>query len=71
MDQCGMPLRITTVREMAGILAAQRIEPTTIKLISKNWVRIFIKYHSNLQSKFNRKYDYQRAKCKDPILIQS
>ena len=71
MDQRGMPPRIATVREMAGILVAQRVKPADMKPIGKNWVRTFVKRHSNLQSKFNRKYDYQCAKCEDPVLIRS
>ena len=63
--------RIATVWEMAGILVAQRVELADMKPIGENWVGTFVKHHSDLQSKFNCKYDYQRAKCEDPVLIQS
>ena len=70
MDQRGMPLRIATVREMAVLLAAQRARPTAaVKPIGQNWAYNFVKRHDDLQSKFNRKYDYQCAKCEDPVLI--
>ena len=70
MDQRGMPPRVATVRQMAGILAAQRAGSTTIQPIGKNWAQTFLKRHDELQSKWNRKYDYQRAKCEDPVLIR-
>jgi hypothetical protein len=69
MDQHGMPLRIATVREMAAVLAVQRGDT---KPIGQHWATNFIKRHNNdLQTKFNRKYDYQRTKCEDPVLIQA
>jgi hypothetical protein len=43
----------------------------TIQPIGKNWILTFLKRHDDLQSKHNRKYDYQRAKCEDPVLIQA
>jgi hypothetical protein len=70
-DRRGMPPRIETVRQMASILATQRARSATIQPISKNWVSTFLKRHNDLQSKYNRKYDYQRAKCEDPILIRA
>ena len=67
-DQRGMPPRIATLREIASVLAAQRAEDP-IKPIGEKWVYNFIKRNDDLQSKFNRKYNYKRAKCEDPILI--
>lgn len=66
-----MPPRIAIVRQMAGLLAAQRTGPATIQPIGEKWVYNFVKRHNDLQAKFNRKYDYQRAKCEDPILIRA
>ena len=66
-----MPPRIAIVRQMASLLAAQRTGPTTIQPIGEKWVYNFIKRHNNLQAKFNKKYDYQYTKYKDPILIQA
>ena len=55
MDQRGMPPRATTVREMASLLATQHVGS---QLVSERWVYEFIKRHDDLQSKWNRKYDY-------------
>ena len=68
MDQRGMPPRIATVRQMASLLAAQH---TKSQPVGERWVHNFIKRHSDLQSKWNGKYDYQRAKCEDPIFIRA
>ena len=71
MDQRGILPRIATVRQMASLLAAQYTGSATLQLVSEKWAYNFIKRHNNLQSKYNRKYDYQRAKCEDPVLIQA
>ena len=71
MDQRGMPPRITTVRQMASLLAAQYTGSATLQLVGEKWAYNFIKHHNDLQSKYNRKYDYQRAKYKNPVLIQA
>jgi len=43
-----MPPRIAIMRQMAGILAAQRARSATIKPIGEKWVYNFIKRHNNL-----------------------
>jgi hypothetical protein len=55
---------------MASILATQGTESTTPLSVGQCWVSQFIKRYDDLQSKYNCKYDYQRAKCEDPTLIQ-
>ena len=55
MDQRGMPPRVATVRQMASLLAAQH---TKSQPVGERWVHNFIKRHNDLQSKWNRKYDY-------------
>jgi hypothetical protein len=70
MDKRGMPLRVAAVRDMANLLIAQHREKADIQLVGQNWVRNLINRHDTLKSKYNRKYDYQRAKCEDPELIQ-
>jgi hypothetical protein len=52
---------------MASLLVAQHKKSTTV---GKIWVRNFISRHNTLKSKYNRKYDYQRAQCEDPELIR-
>ena len=50
---------------MANSLLAERNQPP----VSKNWAGTFVKRCPELTVKFNRKYDYKRALCKDPELI--
>jgi hypothetical protein len=38
--------------------------------VSKNWVYNFVQRYDSLESKYTRKYDYQRAKCEDPTIIR-
>jgi hypothetical protein len=71
MDRRGMPPRIAIVRKMASLLVTQRFKSTTPLPTGQNWVRKFIDRHDTLKSKYNRKYDYQRAKCEDPELIRA
>jgi hypothetical protein len=53
---------------MAGLLVSQHGKPG---YVGKVWVHDFIKRHETLKSKYNRKYDYQRAKCEDLELIRA
>ena len=64
-----MPPRIATVRKMASILAAQNTGSASLPYVSQYWVHKFLKRHNTLKLKHNRKYNYQRAKYKDPVLI--
>ncbi len=68
MDRRGMPPRIATVGQMAGVLLARHHQ---LVVIGRNWASTFINNHEALKSKYNRKYDYQRAKCEDPELIRA
>jgi hypothetical protein len=61
MDYRGIPPRIVTIWQMAGVLAAQYARSPTPLPVGPNWVSRLIKRHDDLQSKFNCKYDYQRA----------
>lgn len=70
MDRRGMPLRVGAVREMAELLVTQHRNSTPVRPVGQNWVRGLINRHDTLKSKYNRKYDYQRAKCEDPELIR-
>jgi hypothetical protein len=68
MDDRGLPPTQDIVRKMADLLLSERKSgPSTS--IGKNWVSNFIKRHDDLTSKYTRKYDYQRAKCEDPEII--
>ena len=51
---------------MANSLLAERNQPP----VGKNWAGTFVKRRPELTIKFNRKYDYKRALCEDPEVIQ-
>jgi len=38
--------------------------------VSKRWVTNLVRRHQALQTRYTRKYDYQRAKCKDLAIIR-
>ena len=65
LNSHAFPLRPSTVADMANHLLAKHNTPC----VSKNWVVNFVKRRPELQMCFIQKYNYQRAKCKDPALI--
>jgi hypothetical protein len=66
MDECGMAPTIDYIRTMANLLLAERGgQPVGI-----NWVRKFVTRHDCLKARYSRRYDYQRAECEDPALLQ-
>ena len=69
LGQCGAAPRPAHVRDMANILLANRGQASTTTVGDK-WVYNFIKRHDILKSRFSRRYNYQRAKCEDPKIIQ-
>jgi hypothetical protein len=62
----GYPPRLPDVEEMANSLLKIRNQ----KLVSKKWAANFVKRRPELKVKFNRKYNYSRALCEDPEVIQ-
>jgi hypothetical protein len=65
LDSRGFSPRPQAVKEMADLLLAERgLSPVGI-----NWTTNFIKRRPEIKSKFSRRYDYKRAKCEDPIVI--
>ncbi|KAJ5568938.1 hypothetical protein N7450_011424 [Penicillium hetheringtonii] len=64
LDSRGAAPRPFHVRDMANILLADRgnTPPLTVGV---NWATTFIKRQDKLQSRFSRRYDYQRAKNED------
>ena len=62
-----MPPTAAAVRQKAGLLIAEHQQPVSI---GEHWVRNFISRNPTLKSKYNRKYDYQRAQYEDPELIR-
>ena len=69
LDQRGAAPRPAHVQQMANILLANCGQASTITVGDK-WVYNFIKRHDILKSRFSRRYNYQRAKCEDPKIIQ-
>jgi hypothetical protein len=71
MDERGLLPRSDTVRQIANLLLQKRSrnqgDPLTV---GKLWVHNFVQRYGVLKSRYNRKYDYQRAKCKDPTIIR-
>jgi hypothetical protein len=72
MDQRGLAPTYDIVGQMANLLLQKRSQtqanpPPTI---GQNWVYNLVKRHKALKYQYNRKYDYQRAKCEDPAIIQ-
>jgi hypothetical protein len=65
LDTRGFPPRLAAVQDMANSLLAAR----AASQVGKNWAENFIKRTPELKVKFNRKYDYSRAKCEDPKVI--
>ncbi len=72
MDQRGLSPRAEYVRQMANLLLQKQSNPSQDNLptVGQHWVANFVKRHQALQSRYNRKYDYQRAKCEDPTIIR-
>jgi hypothetical protein len=66
LDARGFPPWLAAVKDIADSLLAER----HCDLVSQNWAATFIKRRPELKVKFNRKYDYKRALCEDPEIIQ-
>jgi len=69
LDLQGFPPQLAIVRDIANILLSNRSQQPA-PTVGKNWVPNFVKRQPLLQTKYNRKYDYQRAMCEDPKQIQ-
>ena len=62
----GFPPRLAAVADMANSLRDER----NLGHVGINWPNRFIKRQPELEVRFNRKYDYKRALCEDPEIIQ-
>jgi hypothetical protein len=71
MDQRGLPPSHAIARKMANLLLSDRKGLDLADSVSDRWVTRFIQRHDELRSKYNRKYDYQRAQCEDPEIIKN
>jgi hypothetical protein len=70
MDQRGLSPRPDSVRQMINLLLEKRSDSNSNSQVGKCWVINFVQRHQALQTRYNRKYNYQRAKCEDPKVIR-
>jgi hypothetical protein len=72
MDRRGLAPTYDIVRQMANLLLQKRsqTQATPPLTIGQNWVYNLVKRHKALKCQYNRKYDYQRAKCEGPTIIR-
>ncbi|KID96092.1 transposase, partial [Metarhizium majus ARSEF 297] len=66
LDSRSFPPRLCGVEDMANRLLADR----DASPVGPRWASNFVKRHKELTTRFTRRYDYQRALCEDPKLIQ-
>jgi hypothetical protein len=73
MDTRGMPPTQALVQEMAELLLQERVQNASSPApkLGQHWVQRFITRYPELKTQYNRKYDYQRAKCEDPEVIRA
>ena len=65
LDDRGFAPRIQGVEDMANeMLAARGASP-----VGKRWAYRFTKRRAELQTRFSRAYDFQRALCEDPDIL--
>ena len=64
-DVRGMPIQLSGVKDMADLLLVLH----SSKPVGKLWARRFVDTQPTLKTKFNCRYDYQRALCEDPEVI--
>jgi hypothetical protein len=72
MDERGLPVRITSIRDMANLLLQKRTstDASSTRQVGVQWLYNFVRRHDTLRTRYNRKYDYKRALCEDPIVIR-
>jgi hypothetical protein len=67
LDSRGFPPRHRDVEEMANRLLADR----DASPVDKRWAINFVKRQPDLKTRFQRRYDYQRARCEDLTIIRN
>jgi hypothetical protein len=71
LDRRGFPPNIIDVRRMADVLLAGRGQNPPPPPLGQKWVSRFVKRQPELQTKWNRKFHSQRARCEDPVRIRA
>ena len=67
LDSRAFPPRISDVEEMANRLLADR----DAGRVGINWASTFIHRQPQLKTRLNRRIDYQRVQCEDPVRYQA
>ena len=65
LDSQGLPPRYTNVEDMANQLLSERGG----RRVGARWAKNFVHRQPELTTRFQRRYDYQRAKCEDLTII--
>ncbi|EDN93931.1 hypothetical protein SS1G_09798 [Sclerotinia sclerotiorum 1980 UF-70] len=66
MDERGFSPRISDIEDMANYI----LETRGTKKVGKLWAHRFVKRYTELKTRFNCVYDFQKALCKDSELIE-
>jgi hypothetical protein len=67
LDSRGFPPRFDYVRDMANrLLAARHADP-----VGERWPYTFVQRRAELKTRFSHAYNFQRALCEDPDLINA
>jgi hypothetical protein len=66
MDDAGFSPRLEGVEDMANYILTSRGK----RRVGKLWAHRFVKRTPELKTRFSRSYDFQRALCEDPKLIE-
>jgi hypothetical protein len=66
LDTRGFAPRLATLKDIADSLLAKRHRDP----VGPAWPRAFVRRRPELKVKFNRRYDYRRALCEDPEVVQ-
>ncbi|KAH8632595.1 hypothetical protein IG631_11229 [Alternaria alternata] len=69
LDRRGFPPHVIDVRRMADTLLAARGQDPPPQPVGKNWMSRFIQSQPELQTKWSRRLNSQRADSEDPIAI--
>jgi hypothetical protein len=69
LDRRGFPPHIIDVRRMADALLAARGQDPPPPSVGKKWVSRFIQSQPELQTKWTRRFNSQRASYEDPAII--
>ena len=67
LDSRGFPPRISDVRSMADLLRTTRHATP----VGTKWPYNFVQRRPELKTRFSRAYDFQRALCEDPDIINA